>query len=197
MIVKQRAGQRPRRRWTVPNLLSLFRLGLVPVFVLSALGGKFGLAFAIFLTAAVTDALDGWIARRYDQRSSLGAILDPAADKTLMISGYVVMTMEGIAPLRLPVWLTFTVFARDLILVFFAYLLYTRLRARRFPPSIIGKVSTIIQVIALAATLAANSVLEPLFAPLLFAIYAITFTVTLYSGWDYLRRWNAVVLSSG
>lgn len=186
-----------RVRWTIPNVLSLVRLTMVPVFIWAAVAGSFGLAFTIFVSAAVTDAFDGWIARRFNQRSTLGAFLDPAADKTLMVSAYVVMTMDGIAPLRLPVWLTFTVFARDVLIVLFAYLLYTRIRVSRFPPSIFGKVSTIIQVITLAATLAANSVLQPVFAPVLPGLHAVAFAVTLVSGWDYLRRWNEIVLSEG
>lgn len=187
-----------RRRWlTVPNLLSLFRLLVVPLFVISALREEFLLAFGLFLTAAITDAVDGWVARRFDQRSTVGLFLDPAADKLLMVSGYVVMTLPDVGAHRLPIWLTFTVFARDVLIVLFAYLLYTRIQIRRFPPSVIGKVSTIVQVVALAVTIAANTLLAPLALPLLWLVHAVAFAMTLLSGWDYIRRWNAVVLSEG
>src|SRR5688572_17942986 len=117
------AAPRSSQLLTLPNLLTLLRLLLVPVFVMAALRQAHTIAFVVFVTAAVTDALDGWIARKFDLRSRLGAILDPAADKLLMVSGYIVYTINpGDGP-RLPDWLTFTVFARDLIIVFFAYLL--------------------------------------------------------------------------
>lgn len=184
-------------RWTVPNILSLGRLLLVPLFVVASIRGAFELAFAVFLLAAITDAVDGWVARRFAQASRLGAFLDPAADKILMISGFIVFTLPGIAPWRLPHWLTFTVFARDILIVLFAYLLYTRIRVRRFPPSIAGKLSTIVQVIALALTILANTLAEPFVLPILPAVYPVALAVTLFSGYDYIRRWNEVVLSGG
>ena len=182
-----------RSQITIPNVLSLVRLGLIPVFVVVSLEGYFGVAFFLFLGAALTDALDGWIARRFNQRSRLGAYLDPAADKLLMLTTYVVYTMPSTAEWRLPAWLTFTVFIRDLTIVIFAYLLYTRIRVKRFPPSIAGKTSTIVQVVALAATIAANMALEPVARPLLFWIHRAALLMTLYSGFDYIRKWDLAV----
>lgn len=182
-----------RRQVTIPNVLSLVRLGLIPVFVVVSLQGYFGVAFFLFIGAAVTDALDGWIARRFNQRSRLGAYLDPAADKLLMLATYVVYTIPSTAEWRLPAWLTFTVFIRDLTLVGFAYLLYTRIRVKRFPPSIAGKISTIAQIVALAATIASNMFLAPIARPLLFWIHRAALLMTLYSGFDYLRKWDLAV----
>lgn len=179
-----------RSQITIPNVLSLIRLALIPVFVVVSLEGFFGAAFFLFVGAAATDALDGWIARRFNQRSRLGAYLDPAADKLMMVTTYVVYTMPSTAEWRLPVWLTFTVFIRDFTIAIFAYLLYTRIRVKRFPPSIAGKLSTIIQVVALAATIAANMFLAPVARPLLPWIHRAALLITLYSGFDYIRKWD-------
>jgi cardiolipin synthase len=180
---------------TIPNMLTLVRIAMIPVFVLASLAGSFSLAFFAFVGAAITDAVDGWIARRFNQRSRLGAFLDPAADKVMMICGYVVFTIPGIAKCALPEWLTFTVFARDLCIVLFAYLLFTRIRVKRFPPSIAGKVSTVCQVVALSVTIASNTFLAPIALPLLWLSHRVALLMTLYSGFGYLRQWNAYVMS--
>src|SRR6266550_4685775 len=122
--------------FTVPNLLTLFRIILVPFFLVASMRGMWTLALALFVTAAVTDIFDGMIARRFNQRSRLGAILDPAADKTMLVCGYLFYTLTNKLPLvALPVWLTFVVFIRDFLIAVFAYLLYTRVHVKRFPPS--------------------------------------------------------------
>src|SRR3954467_15361436 len=113
---------------TVPNLLTLLRLFLVPCFLVASFNDRFTLAFVLFVTAAVTDIFDGMIARRFNQRSRLGAILDPAADKTMLVCGYLFYTLYDHLPLvRIPGWLTFTVFIRDFLIICFAYLVWTRL----------------------------------------------------------------------
>ena len=188
-------GQPSSKLLTVPNLLTLLRLALIPVFVLASLRGEFTVAFFAFVTAGVSDAVDGWIARKFNQQSRFGMIFDPAADKLMMVSGYIVYTVRGIAPHRLPEWLTFTVFMRDALIVLFAYLLFTRIRIRKFPPSIAGKVSTVCQVVALSVTIAANTFLHPLAIPLLLPVWYISMAMTLISGYDYLKKWNEVVLS--
>lgn len=172
----------------LPNLLTLLRLVLVPCFLMASMNEQWTMAFAIFVTAAVTDILDGALARRLNVRSRLGAVLDPAADKTLMICGFLFYTLhEGLPVVDIPNWLLFVVFIRDVTIVFFAYLLYTRVHIKRFPPSIAGKASTVLQAVTLATVIAVNGFLPQLeqFAELLFRASMI---VTLYSGWDYLRR---------
>jgi cardiolipin synthase (CMP-forming) len=185
-------GRRPSR-FTLPNILTILRFVLIPFFVVSALRGAFAAALVFFLGAAITDALDGWIARRFDLRSRLGALLDPAADKTMMVFGYAVFTMESVAPHRLPFWLTVTVFARDVIIVICAYLIYRRTQIKRFPPSIAGKVSTITQVVALAATIGANTMIAPIAFPVMLAAQPAAFVMTLLSGFLYMRKWERIL----
>ena len=172
----------------VANLLTLGRLLLVPCFLVASLRGMWTAAFVIFVSAAVTDILDGMIARRFNLRSRLGAILDPAADKTLMVCGFLFYTLSDRLPLvTIPTWLTFTVFIRDFLIAFFAYLLYTRIHVKRFPPSILGKISTVTQAVTLGCAIAVNGFLPQLLwlAHVLFHVALLT---TLASAWDYLRR---------
>jgi cardiolipin synthase (CMP-forming) len=185
----------PRDLATIPNLLTLLRLLLVPIFLIVSVRGMFLAAFILFLTAAVTDILDGVIARRLNQRSRLGAVLDPAADKAMMVGGFLLYTLSASVPVRIPGWLTFVVLVRDFLIILFAYLLYTRVQITRFPPSWAGKASTVLQAAALAATIAVNA-----FAPVLLRLTELLFRaallMTLVSAWDYIRRGKRMLLES-
>src|SRR5205807_3353336 len=131
-----------------PTVLTILRLVAVPVCLFASSRGDFLAAFVLFVSAAFTDMFDEMIARCFNQRSRLGAILDPAADKTMLVCGYLFYTLYDNVPLvRIPGWLTFTVFIRDFLIALFAYLLWTRLNVRRFPPSWSGKTSTVLQAI--------------------------------------------------
>lgn len=179
---------------TIPNILTLFRLVLIPFFVAAALSARFGMAFVLFVVAGLSDAIDGFVARRFNQKSRLGALLDPAADKLLMFSGYIVFTFSDVVRHTLPLWLMFAIFIRDLLIVVFAYLLYTRVDLRRFPPSFAGKLATVFQVVTLATTIAANTRLAPVALPLLPWLFRVTLVVTLYSSFDYMRRGESAFL---
>jgi cardiolipin synthase len=175
-------------RLNVPNALTLLRLLLIPFFIAASFRGLYLAAFVLFVGAALTDILDGYIARRFDMRSRIGAILDPAADKMMMICGYLFYTFADQLPLvRIPGWLTFVVFIRDFLIATFAYLLYTRVHVKRFPPSWAGKTSTVLQAVTCATAIAVNA-----FAPGLLwlaeRLFQAAMLMTLFSGWDYLRR---------
>jgi cardiolipin synthase len=172
---------------TIPNILTLIRLLLVPCFIAVSVRGMFTVAFVLFVSAALTDILDGMIARRLNQRSRIGALLDPAADKTMMLAGYLFYTLSNRPLLRIPGWLTALVLVRDLMIVTFAYLLYTRVRVKRFPPSIAGKMATLLQAAALGGTIGVNA-FGTVLLPLTQVLFRVALAVTLYSSWDYLRR---------
>lgn len=172
----------------VPNLLTILRLLLVPCFLGASLERMYTVAFVIFVTAAVTDIFDGMIARRWNVRSRLGALLDPAADKTLMVCGFIFYTFATDLPLvKLPAWLTFAVFIRDFLIALFAYLMYTRVRITRFPPSAAGKASTLLQAVTIATAIAVNAFL-PSFLGFARILFRLSLFLTLFSGWGYLRR---------
>ena len=173
---------------TIPNILTLARLLMVPCFLYASMRGMYATAFVLFVSAALTDVLDGMIARRFNLRSKLGAFLDPAADKTLMVCGFLYYTFANHLPAeRIPGWLTFVVFIRDFLIAIFAYLLYTRVQIKRFPPSIAGKSSTVLQAATLGAVIAANAFTAK-FVPLASILFRASMLMTLFSGWGYMRR---------
>ncbi len=139
---------------TTPNKISIFRILLVPFFIVQVLyyiggaGEWHRLAAVIaFGVAAISDGLDGYIARRYNQRSELGTLLDPLADKLLLLSGVVLLSLHGEPYLpHLPMWLTATVISRDTLLVLGALLMrYVGVKLV-VKPHLAGKVATVLQM---------------------------------------------------
>jgi cardiolipin synthase (CMP-forming) len=177
---------------TIPNVLTLLRLILIPFFLAASFRGRFREAFILFVAAALTDIIDGFVARRLNQRSRLGAVLDPTADKVMLVCGYLFYTLSPVVPFRLPYWVTYVIFARDVLIVAFAYLLYTRIQIRRFPPSLAGKLSTLCQAVTLAAVIGVNSV-TPGLATFAAVMFRVALVMTLLSGLDYLRRANLLL----
>ena len=128
---------------TIANQLTILRIVLIPAFVLLVVYGRLGAALLVFVTAGLTDALDGIIARWTGQRTSLGAWLDPMADKLLLVTTFVVLTLPGL-PLtnRLPLWLTVLVISRDVVIVGVVAIVNLALGPRTFRPSLLGKATT-------------------------------------------------------
>ncbi len=170
---------------TFANQLTLLRMLLIPVFGLLLVYGQVGWALAVFVAAAVTDLLDGYVARLSGQHTTLGAWLDPAADKLLLLTMFVVLTL----PLphlthRIPLWLTVVVFSRDLGIVLTVAIVNLALGPRTFYPSIWGKLAT--------GTYAATGVITLLFNWLAMAspipqvfVYA-SAAITVFSALHYL-----------
>jgi cardiolipin synthase len=131
------------RNLTVANQLTLLRIILIPAFVLLVVYGQLGAALTVFIVAGVTDALDGLIARLAGQGTSLGAWLDPMADKLLLVSTFIVLTVPSI-PLanHLPLWLTVAVISRDIVIVGVVAIVNLAVGPRTFRPSLLGKAAT-------------------------------------------------------
>ena len=131
------------RNLTIANQLTILRIVLIPIFVLLVVYGRLGEALLVFMTAGATDALDGIIARRAGQRTSLGAWLDPMADKLLLVTTFIVLTLPTI-PLtnHLPLWLTITVISRDVVIVGVVAIVNLAVGPRTFRPSFLGKTTT-------------------------------------------------------
>ena len=176
--------------FTIPNLLSLLRMGLVPLFIIAVVNGDPGKALVIFLVAGVTDGLDGFIARFWDQKSPLGAYLDPIADKLLLTSAYVVLSIPSLnRGAQIPVWVTILVIARDVLIVVVTLVLYLAAGVRKFPPSLLSKINTSFQVSAVVLVLVACA-LPDLRSIELVADTAVYLTagLTVASGLDYIYR---------
>src|SRR5438132_11551436 len=152
---------------TLPNVLTIFRMALIPVFVSLLFYQKFLLALAIFIVAGVTDGLDGLLARRFHQQSPLGRILDPIADKMMLVTSFVVLSMRSVFPVPLPrhlpvpFWVTITVISRDVFILVGAAAINMVSGFRAFRPSLLGKISTAVQIVAVAAVILAA---QPRFA---------------------------------
>ncbi len=131
----------------LPNLLSLFRIVLTPVFVLLVVQGRPWPAFFVFLAAGATDALDGFAARKFELRSNLGLWLDPIGDKVLLTAAFVVLTVPGLGlPNTLPVWLTVLCIGRDLAIALGSLIIVALRGKRTFRPVLSGKASTVCQI---------------------------------------------------
>jgi cardiolipin synthase (CMP-forming) len=172
---------------TVPNLLSLLRMGLTPLFVVAVVNGQPLHALLVFGLAGITDALDGFIARAYRQQTRLGALLDPIADKLLLMSAYVVLTIPGLHPgTTIPIWVTVLVIARDLIIVIVALTFFLALDFSGFRPSWLSKLNTSVQVVT-AILVLASGVWQTLREIAEWSIYAAALT-TFSSGLAYIFR---------
>jgi cardiolipin synthase len=172
---------------TIPNFLSVLRMGLVPLFIIAVIDGELKKALLIFVAAGVTDALDGLIARLANQGSLLGAYLDPIADKLLLTSAYIALSIPQLnhgAPI--PLWVTVLVIARDLLIVVMAVILALAAGIRKFPPSVLSKINTAAQVVTVMVVLVSPLVphLETVATTLLYLVAA----TTLSSGLHYMFR---------
>jgi len=134
------------------NLLTLLRLVLVPFVILAILDGRHTLALALFAGAAFTDVLDGAVARRFHLATQAGAWLDPVADKCLLSGAFLALAGAG----AVPWWLVFIIFGRDLYILAGVAIVMWLTPIRKFPPSIWGKVCTMIQGVTAAAWMAGN-----------------------------------------
>jgi cardiolipin synthase len=145
------------RPWTLPNFLTFARLASLPFLVMAILDGRHGVALAIFLVAAVTDIVDGYVARRFGMGSPLGAWLDPIVDKLFLVSTFVVFALPS-TPTRLhiPIWLLVLTIFRDVFIVVICLVLFLALGMRNFPPSILGKLTTFLEISTVVAILLVN-----------------------------------------
>ncbi|HYG65568.1 MAG TPA: CDP-alcohol phosphatidyltransferase family protein [Thermoanaerobaculia bacterium] len=179
---------------TIPNLLSLLRMGLVPVFIIAVLDGEMRKALLVFAVAGVTDALDGFIARFWHQQSLLGAYLDPIADKLLLTSAYISLSIPTLNHgLLIPVWITVLVIARDVLLVIVALVMYLAVGVRSFPPTILGKITTVSQVAAVVLVLLAGPF--PNVETVALGVLYLMTGLTVASGLNYVFRSNRLIES--
>ncbi|HYM12476.1 MAG TPA: CDP-alcohol phosphatidyltransferase family protein [Bryobacterales bacterium] len=132
-----------RQLWNFANQLTLFRLLVIPMILIAMLYGRPRPALALFLVAAVTDAIDGIVARRLNQRTAIGAYLDPIADKLLLSSSFFVLALIH----SVPWWVTILVLSRDVMILATALVVTLFTTIRGFPPTIWGKLNTGVQVV--------------------------------------------------
>jgi cardiolipin synthase (CMP-forming) len=147
----------PTRNMTTANKVTILRMLLIPFFVVEALyyvkTGKEGFRLAAILAfgiAAICDGVDGYIARHYNQRSELGAVLDPLADKLLLVSGIILFTFNNEPYFgSIPLWLTGTILGRDLLILVGWVVILTTVGKVKVRPRISGKIATVLQMISI------------------------------------------------
>ena len=178
------------RNLTIANQLTILRIVLIPAFVLLVVYGRLGAALLVFITAGATDALDGLIARRAGQRTSLGAWLDPMADKLLLVTTFIVLTLPAIQLTNhVPLWLTVVVISRDIVIVGVVAIVNLAVGPRTFRPSPLGKATTAAFIVTSVVIMYFNYRRET--SPLVDAAIWLSLALTLVSSADYffkLRR---------
>jgi cardiolipin synthase (CMP-forming) len=166
---------------TVPNQLTLLRLGFLPLFIILVFYRRYSWALAILILAGLTDTMDGLLARSLNQKTSLGAYLDPIADKLLLSSSFVVLAFNG----QIRWWLTILVIGRDVLILTTAAVILLTAGYRAFPPSIYGKLTTTVQILLVFTVLAAAVFHQPAFDVTRRLLVYVVAGFTVFSGFHY------------
>jgi cardiolipin synthase len=172
----------------LPNLITLARLVSVPVALWLIFDRHYGAAFCLFVAAGVSDAVDGYIAKHFNRRTRLGALLDPAADKALLSGVYISLGIMG----HLPLWLVWLVVLRDAAIVAGFVLIQSSTAPKHFAPLFISKINTAVQI-ALVGFVLARLGLGVEATELTLLLVLATAVTTLLSGFSYLGRWARIL----
>ncbi len=179
--------QTEERFWTIPNIFSTIRICLIPLFLYLMVKNHILEAMIVFLIASTTDILDGMTARIWNQKTKIGGLLDPAADKLLMTAAIIILSFPSFChPNTIPLWLTVAIIGRDIAIVSAAFVLYKLRGETKFPPSLLGKASTVCQMGVIFCVLLLN-VLGAVYVFLSW-LYILTFALTILSGMAYGLR---------
>ena len=173
---------RPR---DIPNIITAFRFLLVPPVVVLMLQDRFMAALIVFGVAGLSDALDGFLAKRYDWTSRLGGLMDPLADKLLLVSSFITLGWLG----WIPVWLVVLIILRDLVIVAGAVFYHLRIEQLEAEPTMVSKLNTTTQIFLVLAVMFSLGVqtLPAIWIDIL--LYSVLVT-TLWSGFDYIWIWG-------
>ena len=167
---------------TLANRLTILRILMTPVIVVLLMYRQMGAALALFLLAGVTDGLDGLVARSWKQKTALGIVLDPLADKLMVTSTVITLTILK----ELPRWFTIILVSRDVFLIGGSMILYMFLRKLNAPPSWLGKFTTAFQLVTVLCAMVDNFL--PVIKPALLPLVVVTLAMTVASGLDYVYR---------
>ncbi len=169
---------------TIPNLLTIVRLLLAPLIFAAIVSGRHEIALILFAFAALTDGLDGLLARQIKQATPLGAYLDPIADKVLLSGVYLSLAITG----SIPSWLVAVIFGRDFFLLASSGIALFFTAFREFRPSVWGKASTFVQIACATVWMAQNALDSPPLHALAQALIWPTAAITIWSGLHYSWR---------
>ncbi len=169
----------------IPNALTILRILFVPLIIIFLIQGSFFKALILFTLSGITDGLDGFLARFLNQQTTLGAYLDPIADKALLMSCFITLSIKH----AIPGWLTVIVISRDCIILIGISVLALMSAQYEIRPSVISKITTLLQILTVFFVLLAKSVSIPSDQEwLLYLFFVITAVLTVISGLHYLLR---------
>ena len=187
-------------RMTLANQLTIARMAVIPLIITLVLSNHSGWALLVFTLAGLSDMLDGVIARRYRQKSSLGSFLDPMADKLLMTACFIVLSIpdnpqsfpDYAVPNHIPIYLTIVTISRDVFIVMVALVIHLTSGLSRFPPTILGKATTLTQIAMIGFVLLFNALGQgsPVFIQ---ALSWLTLAATLASGFHYIHNVGRII----
>jgi cardiolipin synthase len=170
---------------TYANQLTILRMLFVPCFVLLLIYDHPKAATTLFIIAAITDGLDGLLARKLQQKTVLGSFLDPMADKILLTAAFITLTVPSLPLiLHIPTWLTVLTISRDVIIALSVLVIHLQTQHTKFPPSILGKCTTAVQLMTVGVCMLANFEIDLAIAIFPVVIYS-TLAFTLASGLHY------------
>jgi cardiolipin synthase len=193
-------GTAREKFWNVPNSLTLIRVALVPVFALMLLQKKALGALVVIVLAGSTDVLDGLAARAWNQRTRIGTIIDPLADKFLLSTAFILLTVRSLGFSHvIPLWLTVVVIGRDFLILAGGVAIYYLRGPREFPPTVAGKISTVLQVTTVfwvilsnfmdVSALGRTTILSTMTSSSVLDVFFIaTLLLTIVSGAQYIRK---------
>ncbi len=180
------------RPWTLPNLLTFARLVALPFLIIAIVEGEKMQAFAIFFAMAVSDFVDGYLARHFGMASPLGALLDPIADKLLLVSTFIVFSLKSTPTnVHIPIWLVLMTVGRDVLIVAAALVMALSLGIKSFPPTFLGKANTFAEISTVVAILMNNVDRMP--AWVADVCFPVTALLTIASGVHYVFRASAAI----
>ncbi|HEY8714753.1 MAG TPA: CDP-alcohol phosphatidyltransferase family protein [Candidatus Acidoferrum sp.] len=167
--------------WTVPNQITLLRLGFLPFFLILISYEQYQWALLVLVVAGLSDGVDGLLARKLNQKSPLGAYLDPIADKLLLSSSFIILSFKQ----KLAWWLTIIVLSRDILILMVAVVILLISGYRPFPPSIYGKLTTGFQILLVFLVVLSAAYPHPNFAPLIRVLTYVVTAFTVFSAFHY------------
>jgi cardiolipin synthase len=180
---------------SIPNLITLARILLVPVVVWAIAAGAMHLAFILFLVAAISDGVDGFLAKRFNMQTELGAYLDPLADKVMIVSIYVTLASTGVIPL----WIVILVVSRDILIVGGILLSWLVGNPIAIKPHMVSKANTAAQIVYACLVLALFGFgfnAEPLLTLVMFLVAVLTLLSVAFYVADWVRHMNSAEAGS-
>ena len=175
---------------TIPNLITSLRIILVPILIIYIIHDRLLSALFVFVLAGLSDGADGLIARLFDQKSKLGAYMDPLADKFLLIAAFITLAMRGL----LPPWLTVIVISRDILILLGVLILFLNRIEVTIRPSILSKMNTCVQPATVFVVLSKNNF--SFLGPIAHYVFWFTGVLTISSGLHYMSVWFQMVSKS-